>query len=419
MKFNQTLSKIVDTCISTNNIPMLLGEPGIGKSSFLENVAIKRGTKCFTLACNQLADKADLTGARLVPHEIEVRQPDGSIKTETSYSQVFYPHKTITDAILYAKNNPREEPLLFLDELNRTTPDVTSELLSIPTMRAIGNAELPSNLRIVAAGNDKGNITSLDKASVSRFVFIHVEPDAQTFLGIHADLNPFIRNVLNMHPETIYGITTVLATDPKPKNNEDDDDDNAIIEEIAFDGDDMSQITTPRTIAGLSRYLNSLDKKEILAMIQETNKTAEGMDMSVLQETIEGFVGHTMFSALLIAEIVNNVMTVQTTTNASTIPKPPVYDQLKACQDMTAINTLIAGMTDKEKSGCLTYAVCEKQPNEIYIKALADSMTAFEQDDMKVLAYQGSTGGLDQDNAHALLDTNKPFIVGLSFILNM
>ena len=67
MKFDNTLMLCVKKDLEKNLIPMLLGEPGIGKSSWLQNLANLMHTKCFTLACNQLADKADLTGARLVP----------------------------------------------------------------------------------------------------------------------------------------------------------------------------------------------------------------------------------------------------------------------------------------------------------------------------------------------------------------
>ena len=73
-----------------------MGEPGIGKSSFVEDVAQRTNTRCFTLPCNLLADKADLTGARLVLDE----------KTGV-WSQKFFPHSVISQAIEYAKGNPK------------------------------------------------------------------------------------------------------------------------------------------------------------------------------------------------------------------------------------------------------------------------------------------------------------------------
>lgn len=148
MKFDKTLMTCVSANVHDNLVPMLLGEPGIGKSSWVEALATKLKTKCFTLACNQLADKADLTGARLVP----VTDKDGNVN---DYKQVFYPHAVIHDAIEYAIAHPDETPILFMDELNRTTPDVTSEALSIPTLRSIGSKQLPPNLRVITAGNDK------------------------------------------------------------------------------------------------------------------------------------------------------------------------------------------------------------------------------------------------------------------------
>ena len=173
MKFNDTLMKMVDKDIERGLIPMLLGEPGIGKSSWVIALGKRNCTQVFVLPCNQLADKADLTGARLVP----ITDDNGAI---VDYDQVFYPHSVINRAIRYAEEHPRENPILFMDELNRTTPDVTSECLSIPTLRAIGNKKLPANLRVITAGNDKGNITSLDEASISRFVLSACEDFAKS-----------------------------------------------------------------------------------------------------------------------------------------------------------------------------------------------------------------------------------------------
>ena len=99
MKFNDTFTEIVKQDLEQGLTPALMGEPGIGKSSFVEALSYTMGTQTFTLPCNQLADKADLTGARLVP------TADGK-----SYTQVFYPHHVIQDAIEYSRDNPREWP---------------------------------------------------------------------------------------------------------------------------------------------------------------------------------------------------------------------------------------------------------------------------------------------------------------------
>ena len=63
MKFNNTLLNLVQHDLDNNLIPMLLGEPGIGKSSWVKALGVHMHTKVFVLAVNQLADKADLTGS--------------------------------------------------------------------------------------------------------------------------------------------------------------------------------------------------------------------------------------------------------------------------------------------------------------------------------------------------------------------
>lgn len=413
MKFDDMLTKSVKKALRANVIPMLLGEPGIGKSSWVEAMAKEMHTECFTLPANQLADKADLTGARMVPYKKQVKDSNGVITEKDDYKQQFYPHATIVDAINYAENNPRETPILFIDELNRTTPDVTSELLSIPTQRKIGKSKLPANLKIVTAGNDKGNVTSLDSASVTRFALLRVEPDAQTFLGLDPDLNIFIRAVLTAHPECIL-CKPIIAVN----NSKDDDDDKDVdLNEILDDGDEMVQFTTPRTIDALSRWLNEYDNQELMELIAVTNRNENGEDISMLQELIEGVVGTTVFATYLMAEISSKIMTVTNSNRANTVAKPAVYDQMKACPDMNALNSFISSMSDRDRSGSIVYALQEKTDNTVYLNALSAQTATLEPDDMKTLAGLFAADQLDNDNVIAFKNTKTPLANMLSLIL--
>lgn len=409
MKFDNTLMTCVRKDLDKNLIPMLLGEPGIGKSSWLQALADLMHTKCFTLACNQLADKADLTGARLVP----VTDDKGNT---VSYKQVFYPHAVIHDAIAYAKANPRETPILFMDELNRTTPDVTSEALSIPTLRAIGSTELPSNLRIVIAGNDKGNVTSLDEASISRFVLYHVVPDTQTFMALDSELNPFVKAVLTTHPECIFCKGVIAKLESEDSDSSDDDDQDLAIDDILDDGDEMAQITTPRTITGISNWLNNFTNQELIELLSDTH-TVDGHEVSALQEAIEGHVGSTQFAALLLNEIASSIMNVQNQVNVHTVGKPACYDDMKACPDVFSLNAFIKSMTDRDKSGCLLYALYEPADNAHYINALSNNINKLSADDMKTLMTLSAVDKLDSDNVHAMLQTNSALATKLSIIL--
>ena len=120
------------------------------------------------------------------------------------------------------------------------------------------------------AGNDKGNITSLDEASISRFVLYRTEPDTQTFLELRDDLNPFVRAALTKNPSLIFCKSIEVANANANSDSSDDADDDSAsfsIDDIITDGDGMQQITTPRTIMSLSDWLNRFDKDELIQLM--------------------------------------------------------------------------------------------------------------------------------------------------------
>lgn len=396
MKFNETLTSFVAKDLAAGKIPMLLGEPGIGKSSWTEALAESMHTKCFTLAVNQLADKADLTGARLVP-----------TGTNNNYKQVFYPHEVIMDAVEYANNNPRETPILFLDEINRTTADVTSAALSIPTMRRIGSVHLPSNLKVMIAGNDKGNITSLDEASISRFVLYRTEPDTQTFLNLTDTLNPFIRNVLQKNPSLVFCKSVGGITVAKKKDDDDDDNDSdssLCIDDIITDGEGMLQITTPRTIMSLSDWLNMFDKNELIQLMA-TPATVEGMETNVLMEGIVGHTGYTNFAICVEDEIRNGVNTLSAIDASRTPKEPACYAKLKQQTDMNALQAYVASLNESELSACLVYGLYEKVDNKTILLELAKQANTICKEDMKILVNIVYAENYDVENWETIVNS--------------
>lgn len=415
MKFDSVLTDALKTeLMSGTLVPFLLGEPGIGKSSLVEGIAGSMGTKCFTLACNQLADKADLTGQRLVP--TGTKDANGNDR----YKQVFFPHQVISDAIEYAENHPNELPILFLDELNRTTPDITSACLSLPTLRQIGSSKLPDNLKIIAAGNDKGNVTSLDSASISRFVPYRVEPDTQTYLSLDPNLNKYVRKTLEKYPNTLFGKPIpILATNDSDDDDDDDDTVLAQIDDILGEDERMEQFTTPRTITGISNWLNAVSDTKLVSWL--TNLTiVEGQPTPVLQEMIEAHVGHTEFSMALLKEITESVQSSPATPAASvTIAKPVVFDQLKACQTMDEINQIVSSLDDKVKSATLLYCLYDRSNNSTIIRALTAVMTQMEVTDIVLLSKAANCGMLDDNNLDVCYSTNTPVAASMQSVLSI
>lgn len=409
MKFDSILMNTVQKILESNHVPMLLGEPGIGKSSWVEALASQMHTKVFVLACNQLSDKADLTGARLAPvGKKSITNADGSVSEETEYAQVFFPHIVVKQAINYALENPTETPILFLDELNRTTPDVTSEALSLPTLRSLGNVPLPNNLRIITAGNDKGNITALDEASRTRFVLLHVTPDVETFLAVNPSLNPFVQKVISNHPETIFGRGLPASLAGATQKDDDDDDDVHTIEEVFMDdGEDMTQLTTPRTITSISDWLNQCTNDELKTYMATLTVNENGDNVSILQEIIEAHTGKTAFSALLLAEIVSNINTVNAQANKINVPKPRVYDTLIAQPTRDDLTDYIENMSDNDRSGCLVYALHKQGTNPDIIQTLALNMDHMLPDDSTLFVTLLTQNMIPEENKNAFFNSGS------------
>lgn len=409
MLFNEMLVDTTIDLLEAGRVPALMGEPGIGKSSFVEDVARRTNTRCFTLPCNLLADKADLTGARLVLDE----------KTGI-WSQKFFPHDTISQAISYAKNNPNEQPILFLDEINRTTSDVTSGTLTLVTLRRIGNEDLPKNLRIIVAGNDKGNVTALDDASISRFAIINVAPDASTLIEILGDnLHPWVKKVLEKHPETVFVKNTneQIAVD-----GQDDGDDDATVSVFdLFDGtEEIRPFATPRTIDGVSQYLNVLSFDKIVSLMATPSVTRDGRNISYLQEVIEGLTGNTSFTTLLMGIISDELSKGSTgTQNAQRVVKPRIYDKLKEASktSIDAINRVIATMTDNDASGCFVFAMYEREDNTTIIQALNERLDKLAQNHINELIVLWSSGALYSKNCETVNCLNHGLALKINTVI--
>lgn len=323
----KTLEPLLKLHIQCNQVPFLAGDPGIGKSAVLKKLAHDLNTQAFVLSVNQLGTREDLTGARSIMDE----------KTKT-YRQVFFPHAIIQDCIDYANNHPKETPLLFLDEVNRTSTDVTSAIMAIITERRVGTTILPSNIRIVAAGNDEGNINVMDDASNSRMQIYHIKPDIDSFMNAQSDLNYYIKKVLTKNPKLLVQIPTndnLMDPDASDNDDNDDTDSNVNLDDL-FDDNGMKQITVPRTLTYLSDFLNAagFDGRSIPADADTLYNQLEP-DESPLFAAITATIGETETASTLFDTIVDsiNTLTITPTTSVPTIniptPKQEIVDAMQ------------------------------------------------------------------------------------------
>jgi len=160
----------------------LWGQPGIGKSSLVEQFADSLGLPCVSLLGTQLAPE-DLIG---VPQII-----DGKSR--------FCPPEMIA----------RDEPYcLFLDELNAASHDVMKSFYSLVLERRVGSYTMPEGSIIIGAGNratDGAIARTMPTALVNRLVHLHLRSSATdwqvwaAFAGIH----PYVTAYLAQRPDQL------------------------------------------------------------------------------------------------------------------------------------------------------------------------------------------------------------------------
>lgn len=406
MKFNDVLKKTVLAVLKTGRVAYLRGEGGIGKSKFLECFASEFDFSYYHLASNQLAEKADLTAVQYEPHPTKPRK-----------NPVYYPHKTIQNAIDFAEDNPTEKVLLFLDEINRTSSDVTSALLTLSTEREIGSERIPKNIYLVAAGNDHGNVTQLDTASISRFWVCDVEPDLETFIKVNPNLHPIVKSVLEKNPDLLLCKESGIAT------KTDDDKNNAdqeaySLEADLLDIDESRPYTAPRTITACSDWLQEFDNATLQGLMLTPGKM-NGVEVTALHEILAGFVGETAFLADLEVALTESFRKITTTPQTiSNIQKPAQYDTIHAMPTVADIENSIINMNDTERDEMLLYCLYASDDNDIILKALAENMTRISPIVANTLTTLRANGRIDDKNLASFYTNDTIITQNLKIIVN-
>lgn len=406
MKFNDVLKKTMLAVLKTGRVAYLRGEGGIGKSKFLECFASEFGFSYYHLASNQLAEKADLTAVQYEPHPTKPRK-----------NPVYYPHKTIQNAIDFAEDNPTEKVLLFLDEINRTSSDVTSALLTLSTEREIGSERIPKNIYLVAAGNDHGNVTQLDTASISRFWVCDVEPDLETFIKVNPNLHPIVKSVLEKNPDLLLckesGITTKTDDDKNDANQE-----AYSLEADLLDIDESRPYTAPRTITACSDWLQEFDNATLQGLMLTPGKM-NGVEVTALHEILAGFVGETAFLADLEVALTESFRKITTTPQTiSNIQKPAQYDTIHTMPTVADIENSIINMNDTERDEMLLYCLYTSDDNDIILKALAENMTRISPIVANTLTILRANGRIDDKNLASFYTNDTIITQNLKIIVN-
>lgn len=145
----QQLLVAVPLVLKAGNVPNIVGDAGIGKSALVTEVAQKMDAKLFTTVVS-LSEKGDLA----IP--VPPLTSDSFVQTK-HYGRLanvqFGYSETLIAILKYAEAHPDQPIIWFLDEFNRGTQAVQSELMNLVLQRQINALHLPQTVNIVIAEN--------------------------------------------------------------------------------------------------------------------------------------------------------------------------------------------------------------------------------------------------------------------------
>lgn len=203
MNFIETM-KSVELVLEAGQVPLLVGETGIGKTSLAHRLAAKHDWSLVTIDGNLLKE-GEIGGLPTVD-SFTRKLDDGATVTEkvTVYA-IHYKLKTIADELAAGRR-----VLLFIDEINRCEHAVQQELMNLILNREINGFTLGKDVNIVAAMNPTNSYdyqtVEMDVAQQNRFVWLQMEPDYMQWLdwAAEAKLEPMVMEFISTYPEYLH-----------------------------------------------------------------------------------------------------------------------------------------------------------------------------------------------------------------------
>ena len=209
MNFIDTL-KSVELVLSTEEVPLVVGESGIGKTALAKKLAKDNSWTLVTIDGNLLKE-GEIGGLPTVESYVGVDANGNKIDKKTTIYAVHNKLREIDEEI-----NVGRSVLLFIDEINRCEHTVQQELMNLILNREVNGYKLPSNVKILAAMNPSSKygsdfdyqVVDMDAAQENRFVWLNMEPDYNQWIkwAIDAGIEPKVIEFISTFPEYLHKI---------------------------------------------------------------------------------------------------------------------------------------------------------------------------------------------------------------------
>ena len=200
MNYSECLNA-VDLVLESNEVPLIIGESGIGKTSLVKCLAREKSYYLVTIDANLLKE-GEIGGLPIVDNK----------------TTVYATHHKLVEIDKVLKEDEKREVILFIDELNRCDHSVAQELMNLILNREINGYVLNERVKVIAAMNPSSRndgfynsqyeVVDLDPAQEDRFVWIQLDSDIKEWIkwgmSKEGNINDHIIEFLSSFPQYLH-----------------------------------------------------------------------------------------------------------------------------------------------------------------------------------------------------------------------
>jgi len=214
LNYSECLST-VDLIIASNDVPLIIGESGIGKTSLVKYIAKNNGYNLVTIDANLLKE-GEIGGLPLVENKVTI----------------YATHNKLVEIEKLLKDDENRNVILFIDELNRCDHAVAQELMNLILNREINGYLLDERVKVIAAMNPSNkndgfyssryDVVDMDPAQEDRFVWVKLDSDIKEWIkwGMSetGNINEHIIEFLSTFPEYLHMPNSDETIKPTPRS---------------------------------------------------------------------------------------------------------------------------------------------------------------------------------------------------------
>lgn len=200
MKYSECLNT-VELILETNDVPLIVGESGIGKTALVKYISNKNNYHLVNIDANLLKE-GEIGGLPVVKDNVTI----------------YATHHKLVEINKALKEEKHKNVILFIDELNRCDHTVAQELMNLILNREINGYVLDERVKVIAAMNPSNKndgyynsqyeVVDMDPAQEDRFVWVQLDSDIKEWIkwgmSENGNIHEHIIEFLSTFPQYLH-----------------------------------------------------------------------------------------------------------------------------------------------------------------------------------------------------------------------